>query len=421
MKEKVFIFTVFLFVSVLYGAIAKKNNTTDNDFMKIKKTAPKVFIDCDFCDMDYIRENISFVNYVVETREADVYILITIQRTGSRGRKYTIKFKGQKRFENIDDELYYFTSPNDTKDIIRKGLVKKLKMGLLQYVKKTKISDYITINFNSKDKPKRIKDKWNNWLFNIMLNFSQSGETSYKHMYLNYSLNATRVTEKNRINLYYTNYKRITEYIIDNEKIKSDINIYRFKSIYVHGMNEHFSIGGELKVDSSSYYNMKKRFKIAPAIEYNIFPYSKASTKIFRINYSLGFESVKYYETTIYDKDKENLFFQSLETEFEIKQEWGEANFNIDFSQYLHDLKKYNLEFSVDLSWRIMKGISFYTFGTYSVIHDQLYLPKGDLTPEEILLRTTSIETDYNYYIGVGIKISFGSFYNNVVNSRFGY
>ena len=64
MKEKVFIFTVFLFVSVLYGAIAKKNNTTDNDFMKIKKTAPKVFIDCDFCDMDYIRENISFVNYL---------------------------------------------------------------------------------------------------------------------------------------------------------------------------------------------------------------------------------------------------------------------------------------------------------------------------------------------------------------------
>jgi len=50
-----------------------------------------------------------------------------------------------------------------------------------------------------------------------------------------------------------------------------------------------------------------------------------------------------------------------------------------------------------------------------------LYLPKGDLTSEEILLRTTSVETDYDYNIGIGIKISFGSFYNNVVNPRFGY
>ncbi len=60
----------------------------------MKKSAPKVFIDCNRCDIDYIKTEITFMNYVWDRKEADVHILITIQRTGSGGREYTFAFIG---------------------------------------------------------------------------------------------------------------------------------------------------------------------------------------------------------------------------------------------------------------------------------------------------------------------------------------
>ena len=56
----------------------------------MKKAAPKVFLDGTRIDMDYIRTEITFVNYVRDRKEADVHVLITQQRTGGGGREYTL-------------------------------------------------------------------------------------------------------------------------------------------------------------------------------------------------------------------------------------------------------------------------------------------------------------------------------------------
>jgi hypothetical protein len=397
------------------------NKNCDNDFNKLKKNAPKVFIDCNYCDIDYIKTKIVFVNYVVETREADVYIMITRLRTGSGGRKYTIKFTGQKKFKGVNDELYYISNRDDSEDTVRKGIVVKLKLGLLQYIKNSKLSEYINIVFTKSDKPEQVKDKWNNWIFNINGGFSQGGEKSYKYKSIHYSFQASRVTEQSRISLRFFKQKSTSTFVMDEEEFTSERKTTFLSGIFVGSISEHFSFGGRTTMDSSTYYNRKRRIKVAPAIEYDIFPYSIATTKIFRINYSVGLENSEYYETTIYNKDKETLFFHSLLMEFELKQKRGDASISMDFSQYFHDMKKYSLEFSGDFSWRIMKGLSCYSYASYSMIHNQLYLPKGNLSPEEIFLRTSALETNYNYSIGIGIRISFGSIYNNAVNPRFGY
>ena len=43
----------------------------------LRKSAANIFIDCSRCDMNYIRAEIPYVNYVRDVREADVYILET--------------------------------------------------------------------------------------------------------------------------------------------------------------------------------------------------------------------------------------------------------------------------------------------------------------------------------------------------------
>ena len=59
--------------------------------------------------------------------------------------------------------------------------------------------------------------------------------------------------------------------------------------------------------------------------------------------------------------------------------------------------------------------------GTYARIHDQLSLPKGGASLDEILLQRKELETDYGYHISLGFNYTFGSVYSNVVNPRFGH
>jgi hypothetical protein len=48
-----------------------------------------------------------------------------------------------------------------------------------------------------------------------------------------------------------------------------------------------------------------------------------------------------------------------------------------------------------------------------------LYLPKGNLTREEVLLRQTQLATGYRARAYAGLSYTFGSVFNNVVNPRF--
>ena len=67
-----------------------------------------------------------------------------------------------------------------------------------------------------------------------------------------------------------------------------------------------------------------------------------------------------------------------------------------------------------------VKGLNFNIDGRYERIRDQLALPKGDLSLEEILLRQKELATNYNLSLSVSLSYTFGSIYSNVVNARFG-
>jgi hypothetical protein len=57
--------------------------------------------------------------------------------------------------------------------------------------------------------------------------------------------------------------------------------------------------------------------------------------------------------------------------------------------------------------------------GGWSRIRDQIYLRAGEATDEEILLRRRQLATGYRYRFSAGLSYTFGSIFNNVVNTRF--
>ena len=88
--------------------------------------------------MNYTRQEIPYINYVRDVREAEVYILVTDQNTGSGGEQFTFVFQGQGKFLGMNDTLTYTTSPDQTNTIEREKRTDMLKMGLIKYIKKKK-------------------------------------------------------------------------------------------------------------------------------------------------------------------------------------------------------------------------------------------------------------------------------------------
>ena len=138
------------------------------------------------------------------------------------------------------------------------------------------------------------------------------------------------------------------------------------------------------------------------------------------VQYTVGFDSHDYRDVTIFDKTKETLFDHRLGTSLSLRQPWGTASGSVDFSQYLNQPGKYGISAYGSTNVRLFKGFSFNVFTSLSRTRNQIYLPRGEATTEEILVRQRQLATGYQYYVSFGLSYSFGSIFNNVVNPRFG-
>ena len=390
------------------------------DIEELKKDAPKVFIDCERCDIDYIRTEITFVNYVWDRKEADVHILITLQNTGSGGREYTIALIGLKEYENLQNSLKYFSSPTETSDEIREGLVQTLKLGLGPYVARTPMAKGVALRLIQSVKPTAVEDKWNFWVFNISASSEMSGEEQRGSTDYSGNLSANRITLASKLRMGLDIDYSKDSYDVDSKTISKISESRDFDGLYVKSLTDHWSVGGWVSASSSTYRNIDFSYSFHPALEYNVFPYSESTRRQLRILYRIGYGHYKYREETVYEKTSEHLFNESLSVTLELNEPWGTAEFSLEGSHYFHDFSKNRIETSAELRLRIYKGLSLDLEGRYSDIHDQLNLRLGDATLEEILLRQRELSSEYSFSFDVGLSYRFGSVFSNVVNPRFG-
>jgi hypothetical protein len=385
----------------------------------LKETAPKVFVDCNYCDMDFIRTEITFVNHVRDRKDAHVHVLITEQTTGSGGTEYTLRFIGQEQFKGVDNELRYVSGKTDTAAEIRSGLVGILKLGLVSYAGKTPIASRLSVSFQEKTKPTSVQDKWNFWVFSISGRAYFNGEQLSRYYSLNGSFSANRITPGFKFRTSYSATRNTDRFTFGDTSIVSTSKNHNFFLLAVKSISNHWSVGGGLNAYSSTYSNVKFAIKPAPAIEYNFFPYSESTRRQLRVLWKPGYHSFKYREETIYDKTSERLWGQSFSVALELKEKWGTVTNSFEAFHYFNDLAKNHLQTWSELSLRLYKGLSLSLYGSFSRIRDQLSLPKGEASLEEVLLRRTQLATSYSYYGQIGLSYTFGSIFSNVVNPRF--
>jgi hypothetical protein len=418
------------FVTAVFCFQPQLNGQSKSDSLDVLQSkAPKVFIDCESCDQAYIKTEITFVNYVRDPKEADVHFLMTSQRTGSGGTEYTFTLIGQHSFAGMNDTLVYVSKESDTQDIRRSGIVRVLKAGLLRYAIHTPLAPYLSVKYDHADSPKEVVDKWDYWVFRVSVNGFGNGEQQRTYGNIYSSLSANRVTNDWKINLSLNSSYSEDKFEIDPtltiENVRRSQN---FSGLVVKSIDDHWSAGLSGSVGASTYSNTKASFNIAPALEYDLFPYSQSTRQQLRFTYRLGYNAIDYLEETIFDKTSESFVGQSLAIALELKQTWGTISTTLSARHYPGNFR--NSEASLRnqiswslfgmVSWRIIEGLSFNLAGDYSEIHDQFGLLKRDLSQEDILLQRSQLSTNYSYFVSAGFSYTFGSIFNNIVNPRMG-
>jgi hypothetical protein len=401
-----------LFVSICFQSYSQETPAQDT----LRKDALNVFMDAS----DFVKKEITFINYVRDIKVADVYIITTEENTGSGGYVSTFFIVGQGKYKGMADTLKCNFSPDETYEIRRARQVKTLKLGLMRYVAKTPLGQFMNINFTEPLSETVSSDKWNSWVYSASLNAYTSGQKTFNYGYFFSTLSANRITAKSKFESSLSVDLQTNKYVYSDTTYRSSTRDEFLYLSYVKSINDHWSAGGSSNLQTSTFSNFDFSVRLMPGIEYDIFPYSESTRRQLRFLYQIGLEINKYTEVILRNKLKETLALHSLSANLSIIQKWGSVSSTLAWKNYFFDWSYNNLRLNISANLRIVKGLSFSIFGSVALVHDQVSLPLGNASLEDVLLQRKMQATDYSYYTSFGLTYTFGSIYNNVVNPRFG-
>lgn len=386
----------------------------------------QVFLDCGRnCFADYLREETTFVDFVRDRSQADVHVIITDTGTGSGGREHVLAFIGEGRRNGQDHSLKAVTATGDPEDVRRRQLLTTLRIGLLQYLALEGAPPQLQVDV---DLPRAAAgavaprdDPWNSWVFSLRGSASVSGEESNNEREIRGSFSADRITPDWKLTFGMSVDEEREEFDLD-EDVPVEVSRRERQAawVIVKSLGEHWSAGGLGEIQSSTFDNTKLRLAAAPAIEFNVFPYSAYQRRQLRAQYAAGIHRQSYHEETIFGKFEETLPAHEFSVTYDQRERWGSVEGEIEWFQYLHDLSKSRLEADGEISWRILRGLSVSADARASRVRDQLSLRRRGATPEEILLRLRELQSDYEYDVSLSLTYTFGSIFSSIVNPRFG-
>lgn len=383
---------------------------------------PRVFLDCDQCDFDYLRRTLAFVDWVRDRNDADVHVLVTTQSTGAGGDEFSLFLIGRGAFEQLQDTVRFSTIQDHTDDERRSIFTRNLALGLVPYARRTGIAPGLSVEFEPPD-PEALQapptDPWNFWVFRARLGGSMQGESRERQASVEGSLSADRITEDMKIEVSaFGEFEEDHFELSDGEELTSTSENLNFEGLVVFSMSPHLSAGLEGSVTSSTRLNQDMAARIAPAIEYSWYPYAESSRRQITALYTVGPVRYDYADSTAFLLTSETRVEQTFEIAAGFEQPWGEIDASIEWSNFMHDFALHRIDFSSGIEVRLFRGFSLDLRGEVSRIKNQIYIPLADIPDEDILLDRRQLGTDFQYELDVGFSFTFGSVFNNVVNPR---
>jgi hypothetical protein len=391
--------------------------------------AIKVYLECQGdtnqgCSTDFFVLELPYVTWTRDRLFADVQLLVTTIQTGSGSFRYTVTALGRGRFDGKADTTVVSTIPNEAEDGIRRKLARSFTLLLVPYVRTTSAAALLRVVYDApkgaaQASPRSVKDKWNFFVFQLETNGFMSTESRQTSGNLFNELNVRRVTEKHALRFGVFQSSRFSKFEIDDSTTVS--NTIRQGTLFARGtkaLSSRLSIGAISNLGYSEFSNTSLVWRAAPVIEYNIFPWSQATSQQIAISYGIGPRYFRWEERTIFGRTSEWRAQQELVIGSDLRKSWGSVNISTRYASFVPDVKKWNLSINGNANLNLVKGLQFNIGGGASLIRDQIFLSAQGQTPEEILTQQRALASNYNVFIFTGLSYSFGSIYNSVVNPR---
>jgi hypothetical protein len=360
------------------------------------------------------------VLFVRDRQQAEIHILMTEQKTGGGGKEHSIELIGQGIFAGMIDTIRTITKVDATEDDIRRAMARTIKLALSRFVLRTPLAEYMTVDYNPPAILAPTADKWNNWVGELSVDLQASGEKTYRFFSTTYSVSARRVIEdqKYKISLWGQHYE--SRYDYGDLSTLSISRSFGLSSHYIFAIGNQWSLGSFGYLKNDTYSNMKFSGELQSALEYSLFPYSQATQRYVRVSYYLCPRYLKYDQLTLYDKTEEWLVSHRLELAVDLIYPWGSINNALSGSHHFGGLRRNRIVYNMELFLNVVKGLTLNLSFQYSRIRDQINIAKGEASESEVLLQRRQLETNFSYFLIAGIRYSFGSINNSIVNRRFG-
>ncbi len=409
--------------------------TAGPDSSTLQSQAIRVFLDCQGrsrgCDRDFFVTEINFVNWMRDRFDSDVQILVTGLQNGGGGIEKTIAFIGHRQYEGMVDTLVLNTLVNDTDDKIRRDLSRLFKLGLTRFVARSPMAARLDVSYSNplgqrqQVSAANLKDRWNLWTYTTNMNAFVRAEEQQQAINGSLGLSANRSTATWKMNFSVSgnlNKQRFDIPASDGEpgfSVRNEQRTYNANSLIVRSLSPHWSAGLKLGAGYSDFLNQDLALRLQPAIEYNLFPWTEQTRRQLTFLYNIGPNHYRYQRTTVFNQDRETRISQQATVSWIARQAWGSSNVSLDWLNYMHDLNRHALTLSGNIDLRIGRGFSLNIGGSAARINDQIYLPAAGNTEEEILLQRQALQTGFRITSNVGVRYTFGSIYNTIVNQRF--
>lgn len=396
----------------------------------------RVFLDCPNvnCFEEYAIEQIPWVDFVRDRAVADVHALVTVQRTGGGGWEVTTRFIGRERFAGRDQTMLFLIPAGSTDDEDRRHFVQRLKLILSGYAAESSAAPRLGVTWSDEatDAPAPLPqaDPWRRWVFEVGAQAAVNGESSSSEVEFFGYVEADRVTDEWKLSLStFGNSQRQEFDIDDTTTVEITRESFGSSGLVVRSLSPHWSAGayGGWRRSSRNNYDASVRF--GPAIEYDVFPYRESTSRLLTFIYSIGPRYYDYTERTIFGQTSETLLQHFLAINFVATQPWGDLDIGVELEHFIAGLNgetawsepQYSASIGGGIEVRLIRGLSMEIHGFTEMVRDQIQLPAGDLTPEEILTEQRERATNYRYFGRVGLSYEFGSIFSAVVNPRFPY
>ena len=379
----------------------------------------KTFLKCS-CDGRYIQQNSLFIDYVRDQNLSDLDVFVFDIRNGSGGVEYTFNFYGKKKLNNREESLVVFLDPSLTSNERREKLLNTYLLGLAFMLQNTTYQKNFEVSYNMTGNLSSTTtfDKWKNWVFEISGSFDYEDEKSINEKEYRIDFEIDRVTDLWRIRSDFGIQNNIKTFLGEEENYNSIRDRTYFSGSLVKSISEHFSTGVFGSFEKDTFNNFKSFLNFSPALEYNIYPYREVLNREITFAYKIGYSNYNYIEETIYGYSNQKLFVQSLTLNLRYRKNWGGIYSYLSASQFLNGQNQNRLTFNNYINLRIIQGLALRVTGRFQLIRDQINLPKGEVSIEDLLLRQRQIATNFQNTISLGLSYTFGSIFNNIINTR---